>query len=622
MSKSYLIYFIIFFIANTNIILVLADNECKSQPFYENIKEIIQKSIQTETEIHHKAEKIFKNYENYNPKFQKESDLGACKIYAGQKSCCDLKMTELIEQAVFSKLMPIQQRIDAFDQLVVLYVDLMKKYCQKANIMSVIIPDQILANKRIIKFFQLRIQKKQCKISFVKTIAALNRGIMCSICSGSDQKNDYFYNNKLKISPQSAEAFQKEAINSIQCMQDVLSKENINIILQELSNFYIQNNDTCVVKINQKIKSVFNENILSDLDAQGNKKCKATNFFQVNNQCEESLQVQKDIIDKAANNLLILLNQKSLRNLEENENIIIGIGGINAFLPSENDKNIQERVINSIDPKYLTTATQNLKCENHPAIERIKRMIKSSNINNSQLGLQVDQIFQTYKQAKPKSKQKSDLGVCKIYAGQNSCCNKQMADLIDQAAILKIKPIQQQYDIFDKFTQLYYNLMNKECNKTNILDVLPDQILENQMLRNFYKLRINKKLCKVSFGKALAALNRGMMCSICTGSDKLSDFFQNGKIKLSPESVLAYERETTNSIKCMSNIFTVEKLQIILDELNNFYIKNNDQCIIKINSKIKSTFSKNLITPLDKEGNKKCRATNIFSININVIILI
>ncbi|KAL4440931.1 hypothetical protein ABPG74_009344 [Tetrahymena malaccensis] len=350
MLQSYLANITILLILNINILFVFSQAECKNHPFYANIKEIIQKSIKTDTEINHQAEKIFKSYEKYNSKFKGKTELGNCKIYAGHKSCCDLKMVELIEQASFLKTYPIQQMNDAFDQLVVLYVELMKRDCKKENIITVL-PDQILANKRIKNFYNLRILKKQCKINFGKAFTALNRGIMCSICAGSDKINDYFENNMLKISPESAEAFQIEVSNSIQCMQNILTKENIDILLQELNNFYIQNNDNCTIKINEKIKKVFNENIISDIDGQGKKKCKATKFFLKNSQCEQSLKIQSDIIDNATKNLLVSLNQKHLRFLEENENIIIRFGGINAFLPSENDKNILERVISSINPQ-------------------------------------------------------------------------------------------------------------------------------------------------------------------------------------------------------------------------------------------------------------------------------
>lgn len=45
-----------------------------------------------------------------------------------------------------------------------------------------------------------------------------------------------------------------------------------------------------------------------------------------------------------------------------------------------------------------------------------------------------------------------------------------------------------------------------------------------------------QKTCKVNFAKSIAQITRGAMCSICAGVEKVTDYFVDGKLKISEES--------------------------------------------------------------------------------------
>ncbi|KAL4441792.1 hypothetical protein ABPG74_008789 [Tetrahymena malaccensis] len=733
------------------------------------MKEIINESLSIQTLVN--ATNFFKSFENAKPSIKKESQLGVCKFYVGQKTCCDLNLANIIDYSSLVQLQPIQQAQDAFQKLLSSYIYLLYEKCKRQNIVPASV-DKIVSNKNLTTFYNLWQNHKKCKISFGQAIASFNRGIMCSICSGIDKLQDYFQFNKIKISPDSANAFEREINESIKCISDLFTQENLNKILNELNSFYIKNNDFCPNQINDIIKKTYSDPKISLNDQQGNQKCNGTQILSDQILCKKAIQGSADLSDKVAR--FLPENQELQKAIELKQKVFTGVGGLIVYLKSESNKNINEnninialinnQIINNVYPKiryqaeielfskqpnpkkkmnqiknqimlleiknlipkaiiqyypiqlykigqihpkfniskttkiifeqsilfqqmgeviektiinlsiinvitnangqdisfaqqhltaksifkqskvqkgnaskenhldYIysglsevklifnilvqTSLADSFSCANHPLYSQIKQLIQESVKGDEALNLQASTFFDQYENGSPTNLQANQLGACSVYTGQKTCCNLQISRFIDTLAVKKVDHVQKSKDAFQKLVQSYANLISSQCSKQNIISTTPEQIFANKQLKNFQILRTAKKQCKVKFGKALSAFNRGVFCSICSGSDKINDYYKNNKLILSIDSVNAFERDSNNAIDCLSKIFTSDNLDNLLKEFNSYYIKNNDSCINQINTKIKSTFLNPQVKSQDENGNKKCKGTNLFTTNI------
>lgn len=103
-----------------------------------------------------------------------------------------------------------------------------------------------------------------------------------------------------------------------------------------------------------------------------------------------------------------------------------------------------------------------------------------------------------------------------------------MVQFIDNAAFTKVKAIQQKKDALHKLIVSYHHLLNKKCDKNNIVNASVEDILNNKDIPELVSAREKQKECKIKFGKAIAGITRGAMCTICSGVDKISNEI-NGK---------------------------------------------------------------------------------------------
>ncbi|KAL4462553.1 hypothetical protein ABPG74_000383 [Tetrahymena malaccensis] len=257
-------------------------------------------------------------------------------------------------------------------------------------------------------------------------------------------------------------------------------------------------------------------------------------------------------------------------------------------------------------------------CSSHTAFNKAK-IILTNALNSDNKGRQKNEALQkNFQKAKPSKRSAADLGVCSQYAGQNSCCNINMAKLIDQASLLKVKPIQQAKSAFQKFTNIYIAQLNKNCPASAIPSptITADNILSNKNLKVFQTNKASQATCKVNFAKAISSFTRGVLCSICAGVDKLSEYFNaQGQLKISQDSVNTFQKATDDAINCHAQLFSQTSIEQMVTELNSAYIKNGDKCGDAVVSKVKSIFLNHKVTNDDGKGGKICKGVTVFGDN-------
>ncbi|KAL4456538.1 hypothetical protein ABPG74_000645 [Tetrahymena malaccensis] len=267
----------------------------------------------------------------------------------------------------------------------------------------------------------------------------------------------------------------------------------------------------------------------------------------------------------------------------------------------------------------LTVAASSVTCSNHPLLTKVQTSVNSL-LGNDASGkgkTKSDALFKSFSNAKPSSKSAADLGVCSAYANQSSCCDKNIVKLIDQAALLKSKPIQSKSTVFQKFTNIYVAQANKICaNKIQSSPLTSDAIQKNTALNYFISQKTAQATCKINFAKALNSFTRGALCSVCSGVDKVSDYINaQGLLKVSSDSVNSFVTAADTATTCYQNLFTTDNLTKILNELNGAYIKAGDACIATLNTKINSVFTNKIIQNSDGKSGKLCTGTTVFGNN-------
>ncbi|KAL4468495.1 hypothetical protein ABPG74_004998 [Tetrahymena malaccensis] len=261
-----------------------------------------------------------------------------------------------------------------------------------------------------------------------------------------------------------------------------------------------------------------------------------------------------------------------------------------------------------------TTAT----CSSHTAFAKAKNVLSNVLQLDSKGKSKNDALQKQFQNAKPANRTAADLGVCSQYANQNSCCDKNMVKLIDQAALLKVKPIQQAKSAFQKLISVYVTQVNKNCSNT-VLPATPltaDAIFANVSLKNLQANKTAQATCKINFAKAISSFTRGALCSICAGVEKINDYFNaQGQLKISQSSVNIFQQSTDQAISCFSSFLTPSNIELIVKELNAAYIKNNDRCGTNVLDNIKTIFANPKISNDDGKGGKICKGTTVFGDN-------
>ncbi|KAL4505406.1 hypothetical protein ABPG72_002468 [Tetrahymena utriculariae] len=266
------------------------------------------------------------------------------------------------------------------------------------------------------------------------------------------------------------------------------------------------------------------------------------------------------------------------------------------------------------NPTQNTTTT----CDSHAIFSKVSILLTNI-LSSDQKGKQInDAIQKAFKKARPSINTSASLGVCSGYAQQNTCCDANFAKLVDQAALLKVKPILQAKSAFQKLINVYISQLNKNCTQ-NVLPNVPltaKAILENTALTIFQANRTAQAACRVKFAKAISSYTRGTLCAACVGVDKVDSYFNTqNQLKISKLSVAAYQSATDSAITCYQNMFTSYNLDLILRELNAAYIKGNDKCGQNVTLNVKTIFSNPKLTNSDGYGWKMCNGTTIFGNN-------
>ncbi|EAR90646.1 hypothetical protein TTHERM_00123960 (macronuclear) [Tetrahymena thermophila SB210] len=266
----------------------------------------------------------------------------------------------------------------------------------------------------------------------------------------------------------------------------------------------------------------------------------------------------------------------------------------------------------------VALAANKTTCNSHPAFAKAKNILTYSLQSDSKGKSKNEALQKQFQNAKPTNRTAADLGVCSQYVNQNSCCDKNMVKLIDQAALLKVKPIQEAKSAFQKLISVYIAQVYKNCSNT----VLPstiitfDAIFNNSTLKILQANKTAQATCKINFAKAISSFTRGAMCSICAGVENINDYFNaQGQLKISQSSVNSFLQSTDQSISCVASFFTPSNIELIVKELNAAYIKNNDKCGANVIANVKTIFANPKITNDDGKGGKICKGTTVFGDN-------
>ncbi|KAL4456540.1 hypothetical protein ABPG74_000647 [Tetrahymena malaccensis] len=265
-----------------------------------------------------------------------------------------------------------------------------------------------------------------------------------------------------------------------------------------------------------------------------------------------------------------------------------------------------------------STITASSTCDSHPIFLKASKLLTDI-LNLDEKGKSInDAIQKVFKKAKPAIKTSANLGVCSGYAQQKTCCDANFAKLVDQAALLKVKPILQAKSAFQKLINVYISQLNKNCTQ-NVLPTVPltaKAILENTTLRVLQANRTTQASCRIKFAKAISSYTRGALCAACVGVDKIDSYFNSqNQLKISKISVAAFQSATDSAITCYQSMFTPQNIDLILSELNAAYIKGNDRCGQNVTLNVKNIFYNPKLNNNDGYGNKMCNGTTIYGNN-------
>ncbi|KAL4456541.1 hypothetical protein ABPG74_000648 [Tetrahymena malaccensis] len=272
-------------------------------------------------------------------------------------------------------------------------------------------------------------------------------------------------------------------------------------------------------------------------------------------------------------------------------------------------------IIFLIDICLVSVLTAPVTCNAHQAFNKVKLVITNAVQQDAKGKAQNDALQQKFQNAQPQVRSAQDLGVCANYSGQSTCCDTEIVKLIDKAALLKIKPIQQQKSAFQKLVSVYTTQLNKICSSSvlTIASITADKIFSNNALLTFQSYKQYQANCKINFAKAISSYTRGAMCSICAGVEQISDYFNaQGQLKIHPDSINSFEKATNDAIVCYSNLFTPANIDIVLKEFNRAYIKNNDSCGATVAQNVKTIFVNHKVVNDDGNGAKQCKGTFVY----------
>ncbi|KAL4465929.1 hypothetical protein ABPG74_004166 [Tetrahymena malaccensis] len=259
---------------------------------------------------------------------------------------------------------------------------------------------------------------------------------------------------------------------------------------------------------------------------------------------------------------------------------------------------------------------QEYDCSSHLGFVKVSQMMKTLSSGDTNASLATKSIISQFKNSKPRQIRSHKLGVCRQYADQNTCCNQNIVTFIDKLALYKVQQIQKKKSAFQKLVSVYLKQLNLNCITNVIIPTSYEQIFNNLALTKFQAARKTQKECKIQFSKVITAYTRGVMCTACVGVEKISSYFNNdGQMIVSSQSQLIYSKATDDAINCFSSILSASNLDLIINEFNSNFIKDNHQCGNLVKKNVLSTFSNHHVKNDDGQGNIVCKGTRIFSDN-------
>lgn len=186
-------------------------------------------------------------------------------------------------------------------------------------------------------------EQKTCKVNFAKSIAQLTRGAMCAICAGVEKITDYIVDGKLKISQESATAFQTAAEAAITCVANNISAEKLKAVVDQIVTEYV--NDECADKnldIAVLTNKVFEKALVKAKKDNGDSKCAGTVVFAANEECESGLEGSSTLETDADTVGGKRFLEDNFRILAADDAQISSSGGVNIYISSTTDNNINE----------------------------------------------------------------------------------------------------------------------------------------------------------------------------------------------------------------------------------------------------------------------------------------
>lgn len=107
------------------------------------------------------------------------------------------------------------------------------------------------------------------------------------------------------------------------------------------------------------------------------------------------------------------------------------------------------------------------------------------------------------------------------------------------------------------------------------------------------------------------------MCTICAGVDKVSDYFESGKLKVSKSNLDEFTTDTSTAITCMESAFNDSTtIEGVVDEIVTYYTQSGtctSDTIASMKEAINNIITNNPVSANDSTGSKKCTGLSLFT---------
>ncbi|KAL4505401.1 hypothetical protein ABPG72_002463 [Tetrahymena utriculariae] len=341
---------------------------CKNHPIFQKSQNIIQNILKNDNVTTMNATGLYnvlsQMYQNAIPKTVSDSDVGICSDYSGDTSCCFQAFTQWIDYAALLKVLNIQSTNSAYQQLVDNYVAYLYDGSGECNQeylpYNQVSNSAIYGNRNLKKFQGIRQNLIAIKVGFAQNITSFTRGVLCGMCVGVDNVQNYFNDNGLlKIKQSSLDYFVGNTTQAVQFYLGNFTQKRISDIIDEFNSGYIKisqpGGQNCAKYIKDKLTKQFSNLEISEKDLSGNPICPGTIAFGDNSACENNLQGSPALNPPSSPSGRILFQelQDMLRLLQAT---IDAVGdpniGINAVTNSTQTDSVIDETGGNIQPNF------------------------------------------------------------------------------------------------------------------------------------------------------------------------------------------------------------------------------------------------------------------------------